>query len=158
MKKELKKIGWREWVSLPDLGIKSIKAKVDTGARTSSLHAFDMKVYTRAGKEYVKFEVHPDQRSSKKTIQCHAKILEYRKVKSSNGQSELRPVILTPAVLLDDEWPIEITLTNRDEMGFRMLLGRESFRNRFLVDAGTSYYGKRPAKKSNSKRKKGVKK
>lgn len=146
-KKQKGVIGWREMVDIPNLKIKNIKAKVDTGARTSSLHAFDLKIYKKLGEEYVKFNVHPVQRSMKETISCNAKILEYRKVKSSNGISELRPVIVTPIRLLDEEWPIEITLTNRDEMGFRMLLGRESFRDKFYVDAGKSYFGKKKTKK-----------
>jgi hypothetical protein len=140
VKKELKVIGWREWVSLPDLGVGKIKAKVDSGARTSSIHAFDIEIYKRGKKEFVKFNVHPEQKSSKNEIVCRAPILEFRKVKSSNGQSELRPVILTKIKILDDIFEIEMTLTNRDEMGFRMLLGRESIRKRFLIDTGKSFY------------------
>lgn len=136
-------IGWREWVCLPDLGISNIKAKVDTGARTSSLHAFDMKIYKRGESQFVKFFVHPEQRSSQNEIACRAKIIEFRKIKSSNGHIELRPVILTSVKLFDEIWDIEVTLTNRDEMGFRMLLGRESVRKRFLIDSGKSYCGKR---------------
>jgi hypothetical protein len=134
-------IGWREWVGLPDLKIEKVKAKIDTGARSSSLHAFDVKIYKRSGGEYVKFKVHPKQRSSKPTVFCSAKIIEYRKIRSSNGQTELRPVIVTPVSLLGQIWPIEVTLTNRDEMGFRMLLGRESFSNRFYIDASNSFFG-----------------
>ena len=140
-KKEIKVIGWREWVSLPSLEINRIKAKVDTGARTSSLHAFDLVFYERSGKEFVKFKVHPDQEDSKKAVRCKARVLEYRKVKSSNGQVQLRPVILTPIKLLNEVWDIEVTLTNRDEMGFRMLLGRAGIKKKFLVDAAKSYYG-----------------
>jgi hypothetical protein len=136
-------IGWREWVELPDLGVGRIKAKIDTGARSSSLHAFDVETYKLSGKEFVKFKVHPKQRSSRPEIKCHARIVEYRKVKSSNGQAELRPVIVTPILLMGFKWQIEVTLTNRDEMGFRMLLGRESFRDRFYIDAGSSYFGER---------------
>jgi len=106
-------IGWREWVRLPELGSFEIKAKIDTGARTSSIHAYDLKFYKRLGQEFVKFKLHPKQKTSEQAICCHAKILEYRKVKSSNGQSELRPVILTKIILMDQRWPIEITLTNR---------------------------------------------
>ena len=136
-------IGWREWLELPDLKIKKVKAKVDTGARTSSLHATDLKIYKRSGQEFISFTVHPEQKSTKKAIRCQSKVLEYRKVKSSNGKSELRPVILTKVILLGQEWPIELTLTNRDEMGFRMLLGRESIRKKFLVDPGNSFFGKK---------------
>jgi hypothetical protein len=146
-------IGWREWVALPDLKISKVKVKIDTGARSSCLHAFDLQIYKKSGKEYVKFKVHPSQRNSKNTKECRARVFEYRKVKSSNGQSELRPVIVTNLELLGDTWPIEITLTNRDEMGFRMLLGRESFRKKFLVDAGSSYYGQK-LNKPKRKRKK----
>lgn len=136
-------IGWREWVALPDLGIDRIKAKIDTGARSSSLHAVDLHVSKTSGVHIVSFKVHPVQRSARLTAVCRADVLEYRKVTSSNGKSELRPVILTTLELLGKQWPIELTLTNRDEMGFRMLLGRQSFRRRFLVDAGRSFYGKK---------------
>jgi hypothetical protein len=147
-KKLFETIGWREWVDLPDLHIKEIKVKVDTGARTSSLHAYDLQFFYRGKKEFVRFKVHPVQRSTQKTVRCEAEVLEYRKIKSSNGQTEKRPVIITPVKLMGQSWDIEVTLTNRDEMGFRMLLGRESIRRRFLVDAGGSYYGKKKAKKS----------
>lgn len=145
-KTEIKIIGWREWVQLPKLGKFKIKAKVDSGARTSSLHAFDIKTYTRSNEEYVKFTIHPDQRTSKNELVCRAKVLEYRKVKSSNGHTQLRPVILTEVKLMGETWEVEVTLTNRDEMGFRMLLGRESIRKRFLIDTGKSYYSEKPKK------------
>lgn len=134
-------IGWREWVALPELGVKKIKAKVDSGARTSSLHAFDLKIYRRGKFEYASFKLHPTQRSSKGELQCTARILEYRRVKSSNGATQLRPVILTQLHLMGQIWEIELSLTNRDEMGFRMLLGRESIRKRFLIDPGKSFLG-----------------
>ncbi len=140
-RREIHTIGWREWLALPDLGIKRIKVKVDTGARSSSLHAFDVQTYKNNSREYVKFKIHPEQRNSKRTISCKARVLEYRKVKSSNGQSEHRPVILTSAKLMGEKWPIEVTLTNRDEMGFRMLLGRESIKKKFLVDVSQSFLG-----------------
>lgn len=137
----LQVIGWREWLVLPDLGIKKIKAKVDTGARSSCLHAYDLAIHRKGGREYIEFRVHPLQRNSKKTQLCHARVVDYRKVTSSNGKSELRPVILTTVQLAGQSWPIEITLTNRDEMGFRMLLGRESIKKRFVVDVAHSYCG-----------------
>ncbi|MBF0429836.1 MAG: ATP-dependent zinc protease [Fibrobacteria bacterium] len=143
MKKKVQIIGWREWVCLPDLGIEKIKAKVDTGARSSSIHADKLEVYEKKGVSYARFNVFPLQRRTKTVVTCNAKIIEHRKIRSSNGQSELRPVISTNIELLGACWSIELTLTNRDDMGFRMLLGRESFRKRFLVDAGSSYYGKR---------------
>jgi len=134
-------IGWREWVGLPDLGIENIKVKVDTGARSSSLHAYDLHKFTQDGDAWVAFKVHPIQRNTKKIIEAQAKILEYRSVRSSSGKASVRPVIIAQLALLGQTWPVELTLANRDEMGFRMLLGREAFRERFLVDAGKSYYG-----------------
>lgn len=137
-------IGWREWVGLPDFGIKRIKVKVDTGARSSSLHAFDKKIFDRDGKQWVRFKVHPIQRKSDKTVAVEAEILEFRSVRSSSGKASVRPVIITSVSLMGQTWPVELTLASRDEMGFRMLLGREAFRRRFLVDAGRSYYGGKP--------------
>lgn len=157
MPKEKKIIGWREWVKLPDLNIPFIKAKVDTGARTSSLHAFDLKTYKRRGQDYVAFTVYPEQRTKKPSIRVEAKVHEYRNVKSSTGHQSKRPVIITTLELHGETWPIEVTLANRDEMGFRMLLGRESFRGRVLIDAGKSYYSEKPKKKK-KKTKKIVKK
>jgi hypothetical protein len=160
MKREKKIIGWREWVKLPDLQINFIKAKIDTGARTSSLHAFDVETFRKHGVDYVRFKVHPDQRSTKKTVKAEAKVHEYRNVKSSTGHSAERPVIITDMILDGETWPIELTLANRDEMGFRMLLGREGFRGRMLVDPGKSYYSEKPKKKKkkkSSKTKKAVK-
>ena len=154
-------IGWREWVGLPDLGINTIKAKVDTGARSSSLHAYDVHEFLRDGEIWVRFKVHPVQRNSDKEVQTESKVLEKRSVRSSSGKATLRPVIITNIKLLGQSWPVELTLANRDEMGFRMLLGREAFRGRFLVDAGGSYYGGQPKikrkKKKLKKRKKQVK-
>lgn len=132
-------IGWREWVQLPDLGIAKIKAKIDTGARSSSLHAYDLKYEERDGQQWVRFKVHPRQRSSAGPISTQAPVLEFRKVRSSNGHVTKRPVILTVVEVLGENWEIEITLANRDAMGFRMLLGREAVRGRLLVDSGASY-------------------
>ncbi len=132
-------IGWREWVTLPDFGPPPIKAKVDTGARTSSLHAYDIEILRRRGKEMVRFKIHPLQRDKKKIITCEAPLIDQRWVKSSTGARDRRPVILTVALLMGQRWSIELTLTNRDLMGFRMLLGREATRARFLIDPGRSY-------------------
>ena len=140
-------IGWREWVKLPDLGIKKIKVKVDTGARSSSLHAYDLEQFEREGEEHVRFKVHTVQRSNEHIIEAEAKVFEHRSVRSSSGKAEIRPVILSNIELLGQTWLVELTLTNRDAMGFRMLLGREAFRRRFLVDAGSSYYGGKPKRK-----------
>ncbi|MEZ6048326.1 MAG: RimK/LysX family protein [Planctomycetaceae bacterium] len=136
-------IGWREWIALPDLGIDRIKVKVDTGARSSSLHAYDLTYFERKGQQYVRFKVHPLQRKTREIVTTEAKIIDIRSVRSSSGKASKRPVILTNITLLGETWPVELTLANRDEMGFRMLLGREAFRGRFLVDAGKSYYGSR---------------
>jgi hypothetical protein len=152
--KHLPVIGWREWMELPDLGIRRIKAKVDTGARSSSLHAYALETFERDGLQYVRFKVHPMQRKTDTVIEAQAKILEHRSVRSSSGKASMRPVIMTTVSLLGRKWSVELTLANRDEMGFRMLLGREAFRNRFLVDAGSSYYGGRPKRKKKSKKKK----
>jgi hypothetical protein len=142
--KALPIIGWREWVSLPALGVPKIKAKIDTGARSSSLHAYDVQVFERDGKSFVRFEVHPIQRSKRETIVVEAPVLEFRKVRSSSGHAHRRPVIVTTVEALGQSWCIELTLANRDAMGFRMLLGREAVRGRMLVDALKSYYGGQP--------------
>lgn len=149
-------IGWREWVALPTLGVHLVKAKVDTGARTSSLHAFDLDIVRERGREVVHFVVHPFQRDTSKSVRCKAPLDDMRWVTSSNGKRELRPVIVTPVTLLDDTWMIELTLSDRDSMGFRMLLGREAIRRRFLVNPGRSFLAgrvKRTRKKGKTKRK-----
>ncbi len=132
-------VGWREWVSLPLLGVDLVKVKVDTGARSSSLHAYDIEEVTLRGKPWVVFKVHPLQRNDRFILECRAPLLEHRHVTSSNGKRELRPVIQTLVRLGEHEVSIELTLTRRDEMGFRMLLGREALRGRFVVDPGRSY-------------------
>lgn len=145
-------IGWREWVSFPQLELGPIKAKIDTGARSSSLHAFDMATFQRNDKTFIRFQVHPIQRSREDAIEVEAEVLEYRRVRSSSGQAVLRPVIVTMLEVLGQSWPIELTLANRDQMGFRLLLGREAFRRRLLVDAGRSYYGGKPKGMKGAKR------
>ena len=134
-------LGWREWVALPDLGLDRIKAKIDTGARSSALHAFDIHTFTdpATAQTLVRFSVHPHQRTSHPTIGATAPFLEYRTVRSSNGHLQQRPVIQTAITLADHTWPLELTLTNRDVMGFRMLLGRQGVRKRFLIDPGRSF-------------------
>lgn len=146
-------IGWREWISLPDLGVDAIKVKVDTGARSSSLHAIKLKVSERDGEKWVQFQINPEQHKTSNKIKAEAKILEFRAVRSSNGVTEMRPVIKTTVELLGLAWPIELTLSNRDEMGFRMLLGRQAFREKFYVDAGGSFYGGRPENKKKKRKK-----
>jgi len=136
---QLERVGWREWISLPDLGDVLVKAKVDTGARSSALHAFDLSQFERHGARWVRFDVHPLQRKTRPSITVEAPVVDVRRVTSSSGRSQVRPVIVTHVELGGVSWPIEITLTRRDEMGFRMLLGRQAIRNRYVVDAGRSY-------------------
>lgn len=132
-------MGWREYLALPDLGIDRIKAKIDTGARSSALHAFDIESFQLSGQEMIRFKVHPEQNNSTRTIEAERAVIEYRQVRNSGGQAELRPVILIRVKICDYFWPIELTLTNRETMGFRMLLGRAAVRRRFFVDPGRSY-------------------
>ncbi|KAI9134424.1 ATP-dependent zinc protease [Acaryochloris sp. CCMEE 5410] len=132
-------IGWREWVSFPDLSITHVKAKIDTGARTSALHAFDVERFQHQGKAMVRFKVHPNQKDELTTLTAEAELLEERQIRDSGGHTELRPVIQTKIELGPHQWAIEMTLTNRSAMGFRMLLGREALRQRFMIDAGNSY-------------------
>lgn len=153
-KLRLPTIGWREWVALPDLGIDRVKAKVDTGARSSSIHAVDVEEFDNNGVRYVRFRVHPLQRTSIQSICAEAPILEYRSVRSSSGKATRRPVIVTRVNTLGEMWDIELTLANRDEMGFRMLLGREAIRGRMLVDPGKSYFGGKPPKANTPRAKK----
>lgn len=132
-------IGWREWVALPTLGVGAIKAKVDSGARTSSLHAYDVADIRRRGVERVRFSVHPLQRDSSETVCCEADLLERRWVTTSGGHRSYRPVIRTEVELAGRRWSIELSLTARDAMGFRMLLGRQALRGVFLIDPGRSF-------------------
>lgn len=133
-------IGWREWVCLPDMGNLIIKAKVDTGARSSALHAHKLEHYTDdKGLEMVRFEVWPYQDTHIHAQQFTLPVHESRWIKSSNGHETYRPVVIVNIALMDRTWPIELTLINRDQMGFRMLLGRQAIRRKLLVDAGKSY-------------------
>lgn len=154
-KNSLPVIGWREWVGLPDFGVKAIKVKVDTGARSSSLHAFGLETFEREGQDWVRFQIQPIQRRRNKTEPIEVQVLEYRSVRSSSGKAVIRPVIIANVELLNTVWPVELTLARRTKMGFRMLLGREAIRRRFLVDTGRSFYGgnlkrnKKPASSEN---------
>lgn len=132
-------LGWREWVALPELGIPWIKAKVDSGARTSALHAFYIESRRSGGKRRVHFGMRPLRGRDELVVHCVAEVLDQRVVTDSGGHRELRYVIRTPVRLGDECWPIEVTLTNRENLLFRMLLGRTAFAGRALVDAGTSY-------------------
>jgi hypothetical protein len=138
-------LGWREWVALPDMGINQIKAKVDTGARTSCLHTFRTEPYTENGERRVKFWVHPVQNDMHQVVECDAKVLDERNVSDSGGHKELRVVIETALVVGDKCWPIEMTLTNRDSMRFRMLLGRTAMSGRVIVHPEASYLAGDPA-------------
>lgn len=138
-------VGWREWVALPALQIPAIKAKIDTGARTSALHAFDLEPVEANGEQMVRFAVHPLQRRQDVTVTCVARVVDRRTVTNSGGQSEERYVIETPIRIGAAEWLIEVTLTNRKEMKFRMLLGRTAMRKRILVNPGRSYQMGRPS-------------
>ena len=132
-------IGWRERVTLPELKVEQIKVKIDTGARSSALHAFEIEEFERNHKSMIRFQVHPQQRNNQHIVTAEAELLEYRKVTSSGGQSQIRPVILTTVELGLKQWQIELTLTNRDVMGFRMLLGRQAVRDHFLINPGKSF-------------------
>lgn len=139
-------LGWREWVSLPDLGISHLKAKVDTGARTSALHAFHSEQYRDRGVLMVRFRLHPIQRRDHVVTDCIAEVADERMVSDSGGHKEKRLVIVSRLQLGNECWPIEMTLTNRDNMQFRMLLGRTAVRGRYLVDPSMSYLqGMRPS-------------
>ena len=139
-------LGWREWVSLPQWDVAYLKAKVDTGARTSSLHAFDLEWFERDGASWVRFEIHPWQRSTADSVVAEAAVVSTRDIRSSSGAVDHRPVVRTSVGLAGATVEAEITLTRRDDMGFRMLIGREAIRRRFVVDPGTSYRGGRPPK------------
>jgi hypothetical protein len=132
-------IGWREWVSLPELGIKAIKAKVDTGARTSTLHAFEVEPYDESGVPMVRFGIHPIQKRTDVEVYCTAPVVDRRWVTDSGGHREQRWIILTPVSLGGITWPLELTLTNRDSMLFRMLLGRTGMGRHFMVKPDASY-------------------
>jgi hypothetical protein len=150
-------IGWKEWLAFPNLGIPAIKAKIDTGARTSALHTFSIEEYMCEGQQMVQFGIHPLQRRRDIELFCHAPVVDCRRVKDSGGHNEMRYVIQTVISLCNVQWPIQVTLTNRDRMMFRMLLGRTAVEQRFIIDPGKSYLGGRKLAKaySTSKSKKG---
>ncbi len=144
-------LGWREWASLPELGIEQIKVKVDTGARTSALHAFNIYPFHSDGQDWVRFDIHPVQRDDAIEQSCTAPARDYRWVTNSGGKREKRFVIETPIQLGGREWPIEVTLTDRDQMGFRMLIGRSAIIGEFVVDPAKSYCSK-PTKRTTAKK------
>ena len=144
MGSKLKVLGWREWIDLPDLGVSDIKVKVDSGARTSALHATKIRYLEKSdGQTWVSFVVTASL-EPRKTQRVRAPLVEQRKVKSSMGHASLRPVIRTTVRLGDESWPIEITLINRDPMGFRMLLGRSAIKRRYLIHPSRSFLQSQP--------------
>ena len=157
-------VGREEWCAFPELGIPAIKARVDSGAKTSSIHAFNLQPFRRNGVTWVSFEIHPIQDNRRIVIRCERPVIDKRSVKSSSGLSETRYVISTPMKMGDEIWDIEVTLANRDSMGYRMLLGREAMIDKLIVDPALSctmgkmsedvliqYYGQREAEKSGLK-------
>jgi hypothetical protein len=139
--------GWREWVGLPSIGVPWIKAKLDTGARSSALHAFDIEEFVGDdGSDRVRFRVKPWQRSEADAVRVECPVHDRRLVRSSSGHSAERIVVLLDVELFGRTITTETTLTNRDQMGFRMLIGREALRQGFLVDSGKSFLGGRAPK------------
>ncbi|QBX55472.1 hypothetical protein EXE58_08420 [Nocardioides seonyuensis] len=143
--------GWREWVSLPDLGVEWVKAKLDTGARSSAIHAFDLTELERDGRSWVRFSIHPWQRSTDDIVEVELPVHDRRTIRSSTGHEQERYVVLMDVRLLDRTIPVEMTLSRRDEMGFRLLIGREALRQGFLVDSSRSYLGGRPKRRTRRK-------
>lgn len=140
MKQEtLKTLGWREYVALPALNLQKLKCKVDTGARTSCLHAFFVEPYQFDGNDWVRFGIHPLQNSTEEEVICCAPVSDQRMVSDSGGHKELRYVINTPIIIGSQQFNIDLTLTNRDTMKFRMLLGRTAMEHRYMVIPHASY-------------------
>ncbi len=138
-KRQRPRIGWREWAGLPDLNVERINAKIDTGAKSSAIHAFRIREIELEGQLHVEFFLHPVQRRKRPEIYCCAPVAGKRIIRSSNGQEEERFVIHTHLHLGPYNWKVDLTLTNRDAMGFRMLIGRDALRRKFLIDPGASY-------------------
>jgi ribosomal protein S6--L-glutamate ligase len=132
-------VGRKEWCGFPDLMIPAIKSRVDSGAKTSSIHAFNIIEFDRQDIAWVSFEVHPLQKDNKTQIRCESPIIDKRNIKSSNGKKERRIVIRTSLQLGESNWEIDLSLTNRDAMGYRMLLGREAMMHRIIVDPAKSH-------------------
>lgn len=137
-------LGWREWAALPELNIPKIKAKIDTGARSSALHAFVIEPYHQGKELWVMFAMHPEQRNTERVIECHAKVKDKRLVSDSGGHKQRRFVIETPIIIGQSIWCAEITLTNRDSMRFRMLIGRTLMHNRYYINPSASYVQGKP--------------
>jgi len=131
--------GWREWAELPDLNISKIKVKLDTGAKTSSLHAFDLSTFTNKGEEWLRFDVHPIQDNDTIRRTCVCPIVDHRWITSSSGHSQKRFIIQTTLKIGEYSSLVEISLAKRDEMGFRMLIGRNALKKKALIDPGRSF-------------------
>lgn len=143
----LQRMGWREWLALPQLNVPAIKAKVDTGARSSALHTSFIEPFEEAGKRRVRFGIYPLQKIRDIEIPCEADVIDERVVTDSGGHGEMRLVIKTDLMFMGEQWPIEVTLATREEMRFRMLLGRTALAGRFVVDVSASFVGGRKSKK-----------
>lgn len=144
MPSELTVLGWREWMTLPALGLGPIKAKVDTGAKTCALHAFYVEPFERDTRPWVRFGVHPLQQRLEPTVHCESPLVDHRQVTDSGGHRELRYVIETDLEIGGQRFAAQVTLTDRESMRFRMLLGRNALGNRFLVDSARSFCLGRP--------------
>jgi ribosomal protein S6--L-glutamate ligase len=132
-------LGWQEWISLPELGLHALKAKIDTGAKTSALHTHRIEPFGSAKRPKVRFTVHPDPRCADLEVSANAPVIDQREVTSSNGERQLRFVIATRVQIGQLAWPIEVTLTNRERMSYRMLIGRQAIRRNVLVDPDASF-------------------
>jgi hypothetical protein len=141
--KTLFEIGWREEIQIPQFTLRKIKAKIDTGARTSALHVTNIKYFKKGRTHYAQFKVHPEQDSAKPSYTCEAKVIEVRDIKSSTGHITQRPVVEVEIKLGPKSFVTELTLVNRDMMGFRMLIGRKALKNRFIVNVAKSYLGRK---------------
>jgi hypothetical protein len=132
-------IGWREWIGFPNFENVRVKAKIDTGARTSAIHADSVEIIERDGRAHVSFIIHPNQNDNENTVACVAPLIDRRAITDSGGKTEKRCVVSTLAHLGNQTWSIELSLTDRDSMGFRMLLGRTALRKRFWVQPDKSF-------------------
>ena len=144
-------VGWREWVSLPDLGIKSIKAKMDTGAKTSALHTYFIEPINNSERPMVRFGIHPMQKSVKNDTICIADIVDERRIVDSGGHPELRYIIRTSILVGNKKWPVDLSLTNREQMRFRLLIGRAAISEQLIIDPKLSFTLGRPLKLKRNK-------
>lgn len=151
-KEEKLKVGWREWISLPELQIQSIKAKFDTGARTSVLHTYFIEPLLNSDRPQVRFGVHPLQRTEKKEVVCTADVIDRRRIVDSGGHPEMRYIIRTAVLIGGKNWPIDLSLTNREQMRFRLLIGRSAISGKLVIDPQRSFTLGRPFKVKKKRR------